>query len=336
MSSGLTLGQARAQLPTAALSAVNAATAALAAAQINPAIAWVISSGLWRGTVQHAAFEIQDDKYITLPRGMLTVQAAVMQGTGDDFRSWASYPVANEWFQWVPGGPGFNSNPPCSTPVFESIGDGFVFFMELPTTGQLKFTNTTTESAGTVNIRGFDSSGDKVFTGTGAARVEGENIAMPTTASTSTTTNTTWNEGNSVYGIVKPTTNGILNVYCVNGATETLIASYEPGETTPNYRRYLVPKSCIEDAQVVVRAKIAQVPVVVDNDQIFPGSLTALELALMAVQFRRKSEMKRAMEYLQMSVEQLNAEVFDFNSINSLPVMQIDPAMALGPCANLV
>lgn len=255
MSSGLTLAAARAQLPTAALSAVNAATATLAAAQINPATSWLITSGLWKGTVQHAVFEIQDSSYITLPRGMLTVQAAVMQGTGDEFRSWASYPVANEWFQWLPGGQNFNANPPYSTPLFNSIGDGFVFFMELPTTGTLKFTNTTTESSGTINIRGFNSSGDKVFTGTGAARVEGENLAMPTTASTSTTTSTTWNEGNSVYGIVKPTTNGVLNVYCVNGATETLIASYEPGETTPNYRRYLVPKSCIQNAQVVTRCK---------------------------------------------------------------------------------
>lgn len=345
MSSGLTLGQARAQLPTAALSAQNAATATLAAAQINPATSWLITSGKWRGTVQRAVFDIRtllvDDEqqpaYITLPRSMLTVEAAVFQGTGDQYRSWQRVDIANEWYQWIPGGPGYISNPPLNTAAFVSLGDGFVFFAQLPSDGQIKFTTTAAESANTINVRGFNSSGSKVYTGTGASRIEGENVTIPTVLGNSVTTSTTWNEGDSVYGVVKPQTNGVILVYHVasGSGTETLISSYEPGETTPNYRRYLVPKPCVEDSQCVVWAKVQHVPVAVDNDQIIPGNLNALEMALMAVGFRRKAEMERALEYFNLAIVELNDELFDFNAEESWPVMQIDPAMTLGPNANL-
>lgn len=335
MSSGLTLYQARTTLPTAALSAQKAATAALAAPDINAAASWLISGPAgggdkWRGTIRQAVFTIYDEEYITLPRGMLTVQAATLQGTGDNYRQWCPFVVTNEWFQWIPGGTGFNSNPPDSTWTFNSVGDGFVFFRKLPSEGTIKITNTTTESAGSFNIRGYDSSGDKVFTGTGASRIEGENVAMPTVSGTSTTSSTVWDDGDSVYGIVKPTTNGVLLVYHVAsvGGTETLIARYDPGEVNPNYRRYMVPGACITDGQVVALCKIAFVPVVVDNDQITPGNLIALEIALMAVNFRRKAEMDKATQYLQMAIDELNSEVFTFNAEQSLPTLQISPVLA--------
>lgn len=338
MSSGLTLYIARTSLPTAALSAQKAATAALAAPDINSAMSWVITDGKWRGTIQKAVLTIYDEEQVTLPRSMLTVQAAVMQGTGTNYRAWEPMRVANEWYQWIPGGPGFVTDPPNDTAAFTSMGDGFVFFRKLPSTGTIKITNTTTESAGSFNIRGYDSTGEKVFTGTGASRIEGENVAMPTVSGTSSTSTTVWDEDDSVYGIVKPTTNGVLLVYHVaaSDGTNTLIARYDPGETVPNYRRYLVPKTMITDGQVVVIAKVAYVPVVVDNDQIVPGNINALEMALMAVNFRRKAEMERALQYLEMAQAELNAEVADFNPEQSWPTLAIDPACAMSELDNAI
>lgn len=336
MSSGLTLSQARTSLPTAALSAQNAATASLAAAQINPALSWLITSGKWRGTMQRVVFEVQDDSYITLPRSLQTILAGVIQGTDDNFRCNLPLPIQNEWFQWIPGGPGFNPNPPYCTQGLNSLGEGFVFFKELPSSGQIKVVTTTTETANSINIRGYNSSGDKVFTGTGASRIEGENITIPTVSGNSVTTSTTWNEGNSVYGVVKPSTNGVLLVYHTSGGTDTLIARYEPGEQVPNYRRYLVPSLWINEGQIVAWCKVAFVPAVVDNDQLIPGNLNALEMALMAVRFRRTSEMDRAIEYFQLAIQELNDEVEDFNAESSYPVMQIPPTLSLGPCSNVI
>lgn len=329
---GLTLGFARANLPTQALSPAVAASASQSARDINAAIAWVFQNDKWLGSMQEAVFTIYDNEQITLPRDIRTIEASVLQGTGDQFRQWVPMNVASEWYQWIPGGGGFVSNPPWNTSALTSLGEGFVFFRELPSTGHIKIYNVTTESAGTINIRGYDSTGAKVYTGVGAARIEGENVAQPTTAATSVTTSTTWGSGNSVYAIIKPTTNGILKFYHVAAdLTETLIGSYEPGETNPNYRRYLVPRYCIsnDNRQVVGRCKRNQVDVVVDNDQIIPGNLQALEMALMALYFRRKADIQLATQYLSMAVDQLNQEVEEFNAEQSWPTLQIQPVLAM-------
>lgn len=336
MSSGLTLGQARAQLPTAALSNAANASATTAAAAVNAATSSIFSFGDWKGTVALAVFQVVDNVQITLPRDMLSILGAAVQGVDEDFR--AKYPVLvqSEWYAWVPGGSGIIANPPYDVAGFLAQGDGFVVFRDLPSAGTIKVYNSTTESTGTINIRGY-SGGSKVFTGTGSSRVEGENVAMPTTASSSTTTTTTWDSGNSLYGIVKPATNGVLNFYHVAAdATETIIGSYEPGELNPSYRRYWCPKRCNDSGQAVCIVARRHVDVVVDNDQIIPGNLPALEMALMAVNFRRKGENDRFDAYMGMAMRELNAELEKYEAESSYGVVQIDPSVSMGQYLNLV
>jgi len=337
MSSGLTLGQARTQLPSAALNAADAASASTAAPYINAATSWLLSHGKWRGATASAIFNVTDNVQITLPRGMLTLLGVAIQGTGDNFQQFAKVQVTNEWYSWLSGGPGISTNPPWSTTGMVAIGDGFVIFRDLPSTGQIKVYNTTTETAGTINIRGFNSSGDKVFTGIGAARIEGENVAMPTTANTSTTTSTTWNSGNSLYAVFKPTTNGVIKFYQVAAdSTETLIGSYEPGEQNPCYHRYLVPQRPNNDGVVVAWVKRRHFNVLVDNDEVIPGNLTALELALMAVNFRRQSELERAQTYIGMAMDELNNELAQFEPEQGLGTMQFDVSICMGTVPNLI
>lgn len=333
MSSGLTVGQARSLLPTAALSASNAASAALAAPYINAATAWLLSHGKWRGTVAPAIFQVTDNVQVTLPRGMLTILGGVMQGTGDRFRQQWHPQVKNDWYQWIDGGPGIVTNPPYDTFGIESQGDGFVIFRDLPSAGTIKVYNTTTESAGTINIRGF-SSAAKVFTG--AARVEGENVAQPTTANTSVSTATSWDAGNSLYGVVKPSTNGIINFYHVAAnLTETLIGTYEPGEKIACYRRYFVPTKFLNNGQLVAICKRRHVDVVVDNDEIIPGNLTALEMALMAVNFRRKADPLQN-QYITMAIDELNSELLQYEAEGSYGTSQIDSSISMASTPNLV
>jgi hypothetical protein len=337
MSSGLTLYAARTTLPSVVFTPGQSASAALAAPPINAATSWLLSEGRWRGTKQAMALTVYDDQ-ITLPREALCVLSAIVQGTGDNFRSQARYAVSNMWYQWIPNGPGVVVNPPYDVSQFTDRGDGYVTFRPLPSDGVLKLYNSTTESAGTVNIRGYDSTGAKVFTGTGASRIEGENLAQPTTASTSSTTSTTWNAGDSLYAIVKPATNGVMSLYHVaSGGTETLIATFEPGETIPNYRRYYVPQRREDGTdQVVALVKRKHVDVRADNDMILPGNLRALELAMMAVNFQRKSELKLANDYIANAIKELNAELEDFDSEQSYGVAQLDRFQSMGSVPNLV
>lgn len=335
MSSGLTLGIARALLPTAALPASRAVSAATAAPYINAATSWLLSHGKWRGAVAAVVFAVNDNVQVTLPRGMLAILGGIIQGVANP-RLQYRFPVMNEWYQWLPGGPGLVTHPPYDTQGFEAQGDGFVIYRDLPAAGTIKVYSTATESAGTINIRGF-SGGQKVFTNTGpgSSRVEGENVAMPTTANTSVSTVTVWDAGNSLYGVVKPPTNGVVNFNQV-GSTETQIGSYEPGEQVPCYRRYLVPQRFNSDGQLVAICKRRHVDVVVDNDPIVPGNITSLEIALMAVDFRRKAETERANEYIKLAIDELNSELAEFEAEQSYGAVQIDPFIGMGGVPNLV
>lgn len=294
-----------------------------------------MSRGKWRGTVAQVILTVNDNVQVTLPRGMLAILGAAIQGEGDQFRQVWKVPVSNEWFQWIPGGPGYVSNPPYNTVGFVSQGDGFVMFKDLPSAGTIKIYNTTTESAGTINIRGL-SGGDKVYTGVGAARVEGENVAQPTTANTSTATATTWDSGNSLYGIVKPATNGIIKFYHVApDLTETLIGSYEPGEVNPCYRRYLVPQRWNNNGRAVLFVKRRHYDVLVDNDEVIPGNLSALEMACMAVDFRRKAD-QLAHTYIDMAIEELNSELTQYDAETSYGTAQIDASVGMGTVWNAI
>lgn len=336
MSSGLTLLQARTLLPDSALPAVYAASASAAAPYVNSATSWLLSHGKWRGTVAPAIFQVTDNQQITLPRDMLSLLGAAIQGTGERFRCKYKVNITNEWYQWIDGGPGIVANPPYDAAGIESQGDGFVLFRDLPSTGTIKVYNSTTESTGTINIRGY-SGGTRVYTGTGGTRIEGENLAMPTTNGTTTTTATIWDAGNAIYGIVKPATNGVLNFYHVAAnLTETLIGSYAPGEQNPCYRRYYVPLRVANDGQIVCICKRRHFDVLVDNDQVIPGNINALEMALMAVNFRRNAETDRANAYMASAIEELNSELTQFDAETAYGTQQIDQTVGMASVPNLV
>lgn len=335
-SSGLTLGIARTQLPSVCFPPGAAATAQLAAPYINAATSSLISAGLWRGTKQRAVFTPYDNQ-ITLSREMLCILSASVQGeSADNTLISGLYPVTSQWYQWLPGGPGLIVNPPYDIGRFVDQGDGFVCFRDLPSAGTLRVYTSATGESGSFHVRGI-SGGQPVFTGVGGSRAEGENMALPSTVS-SVTSATTFDAGNSISAIVKPTTNGVLTLYHVDSlGAETLIGRYFPGETAPCYRRYWCPQPNTEDDwQVVALCKRKQYDVRVDNDEIVPGNLGALELAMIAINYRRNSEMSRYREYLAEAVAELNSELEEFDSDQAWGVVHLDPISGMGNVSNLV
>lgn len=425
MSSGLNLGTARTLLPSACFEAGKAASAALAAPYVNAATAWILSMGKWVGTRQRAAFTVNDNQ-VTLPREMLAMMGASIQGTGDRSRCKTPYPIANLWYQWLPGGPGLVVDSPHDVFAFTDQGDGFVTFRDLPSAGRVRVKTTVANESGIFSVRGY-SGGNRVFTGTlgragsllatgtlspnvsgvwttstssngqplyvfvdsnpsiyllgwnsshwtidsvddsstywtgpataanpvgtyspttpatgtltisvGYSYGEGEDLILPNSVS-DVTSATTFDAGNSLYAIVKPTTIGVLTFYHVaEDGTETLIGRYEPGETIPNYRRYFVPQRTGDDGNVIALCKRKFVPVAVDNDQIIPGNLTALELAMMAVNYRRNAEMARARDYIAMAIDELNSSMEEFESVQSLGSVQVDQFVGMGSGFNIL
>jgi hypothetical protein len=283
----------------------------------------LLNRGNWRGTNRKTAFAVYDNQF-TLPRGLVTAKSAMVQGE-DSPTYVCSYPIRNEWYEFIPGGEGLIVNAPTDVCAFQDRGDGFVTFRDLPSAGTLKIYNSTTESAGSFHVRGLVD-GQKLYTGTGASRIEGVNIAMPTTASTSTLGAHTFDAGASLYSIVKPVTNGVITLYHVaDDDTETLIGRFEPGETLPSYRRYYVPRRADDNGQVVAMCKAKHYDVVSDNDEIFPGNINALEYALLALNYRRKDEGDREDMNFAKALKELDVELEQFTAEQSMGHVSIDP-----------
>lgn len=333
--SRVTLGLARAKLQK--FCGPNGAASADVPDNVNIVSAWMLSHEKFRGSTQKVVFQIYDDQ-VTLPRNLLTILGASIQGVGDNFRQKTRYSVRNEWYEFIPGSSGIAANPPWDVVDFEAQGDYFMLFRNLPSAGHLKIYATTTE-AGSLNfaIRGI-SGGAKVFTGTGTNRIEGELLSVPVTNGAFTLSSQIYDAGNSVYSIVKPSTNGVITIYHVSllDGTETLIGQYEPGETLPCYRRYLIPKRCNDSGQLVAFCKLRHVDVIADNDEVYPGNLNALEMGLQALNFRRKQDMGRADEWIGRAVDELNSEIEEFTAEESWGTMQIEEDVGMGSVPNLL
>jgi hypothetical protein len=267
---------------------------------------WFFSHGKWAGTVRNVIFKLYDDQ-ITLPRNIGMILGAEVKGTGDRAKLHQAYNVTNEWWQFTSGGFGISVDAPDDVGQFIQNGDGLVTFRALPSAGTLKIVTTANESSGLkFHVRGYYD-GSKVFTMESTTQIEGENASIPTTQGSSITFAATYD---SLYSIVKPVTNGVVLLYHVaEDDTETLVGSYEPGETHPCYRQYLVPKRYSSDDVIVARVKLRPVDVVADNDEIIPGNLNALEMGLQALSFRRNSDTTKMAEFIGMAIDELNAEL---------------------------
>lgn len=104
--------------------------------------------------------------------------------------------------------------------------------------------------------------------------------------------------------IQKAVTNNAVSLYAVDVTTgdATLIASYAPGETLPNYRQYSADGfgGDADSDPVVVTAicKLGFVTALAANDIIVPGHIGALKLGLMSIQFEDKVDGTNAGLYM--------------------------------------
>jgi hypothetical protein len=301
------------------------ATAALAAPHINAVSSMFVNSGKWAGTVVNVVFKLYDDQ-LTLPRNLLNILGAETRGTGTRSLLHQAFNVQNEWYQFLPGGPGILVNQPDDVQSFVPSGDGVVTFRDLPSAGTLKIVTTANESSGLkFHVRGRHN-GAKVFTMESTTQVEGENASIPVTQGSSVTFGATFDE---LYSIVKPVTNGVILLYHVaDDNTQTLIGSYEPGETLPSYRKYYVPRRADDTDVIVARCKIRHVPALVDNDEIIPSNLNALEMGLQALGFRRNSDMGNYNSFMGMAYGALNQELEQETPEQALGRVQIDAGLS--------
>lgn len=140
--------------------------------------------------------------------------------------------VRGDWFNYLPNSP----HLACNMNGITRVPGLFNTFRDWTTPLRVRFKFETPEDAGYILIQG-KRDGEDVYSLFGGNWIKGENLVVGGGMVTSTKY---FDEATE--RIVKPITNGRVSMFVVDSAAvETAVAVFEPWETIPNFRRYLVP-----------------------------------------------------------------------------------------------
>lgn len=271
----------------------------------NDALERYINSGRWNGTQGTLNITLNSSGELTLPRRWQTVTGVRVNGFVRDLAGpWYSYlPCTTDASQW-------------STNVIDQE-DGFPTFAQ-PTglvtdvlTGlstiqpvPAKLRVASTGGSGTVEVHGYDANGSEVWSGTqrGTLLTFGNPKALP--------------YFQTITEVIKPITTQLTYLYaCYDDSTEEVIAIYEPGETVPSYRRYLVPEAASNDPNdldttgVVAKVLRRHIDMVADNDIPPIGNFGAMKNGIAAIHWEDEGDETRSANHFDKGIKMLNDEL---------------------------
>lgn len=170
----------------------------------------------------------------------------------------------------------------------------------------------------TMIIQGYDNNNIWVRTTIDGSVQDGEEVTL---ALPYVDTVTEWFAGSPTGIIREPTTYRVLMYeHNVSADTDRLIATYQPDETVPNYRRSIIPGlartrccrvscSCDELPTVEAIVKLAYAPVSVDNDWVYPGNILALKYGMLSRKRDEENDDAGAEIMLQKALRELKVEL---------------------------
>jgi hypothetical protein len=181
-----------------------------------------------------------------------------------------------------------------------SVGDDLVSDTPVPSV------DSATEHSTFIWIRGRDTSGNKIFSTVDGERIEGVKYPVSNTA---VETDETFA---SVYSVVKSVTAGSVTL---TDEDDNAIAVYEPGETEPNYRRYL-SGGYLADEWTSIKGlfKRRHVWATHDNDPVYPATLEAIKLGILALNAEEQGNLEQAQYYEGRAIALLNARLSESNA----------------------
>lgn len=255
----------------------------------------------WCGKVQAYRF-CANSACITCPRQFETIE--VIDICDQPFQ------IRNQWFEYLENGPGGARLLNCGTTNAYDRGRGFVMFEDVKVASKIRFYPQFASDVGkVVNIRGWDNNGQEVLTNNGAVVGENVTITVPYVDTVTTWMPQVFRE------VILPKRVGYLRAYSYDALLPvppaapgpldtplTALASWEPSETIPNYRRYMIPYLSTRTARgcgcgsngiaapsscnkftVTIMAKLAFVQIENELDILPLTSAPAIKLAMLAV-----------------------------------------------------
>lgn len=289
---------------------------------INLAQERLINSGKWKDMIREVAVAAPTD-FITLPPRFLSCLAVKL--IKDSVSS--SISISNRWYSYLSGG---CTSTPSSWmasgygPVIGDLGDGYCTFANSPYDEYyLKFTrsNPGDNNLG-ILVKGYDEDGNIIFTDSGGHSFDGLIVTL-----TAATIQTTQKFTNQLLYLRKQISQGYITLDAVDVATggTTRIGYYMPGETAPNYRRYLTGDVSDTHDTVGAICKLRYLPAVADSDEVIPSNLGALRNVLIALKHEKEGDKKRYHEFFMDAITLLNDETREARGGARLS-MNIDPS----------
>jgi hypothetical protein len=291
----------------------------------------LIYSGKWVDTQVRYAVCV-NEACLTWPRDVETIEAAAICSCPINIR--------NGWYEFLDGGPGI---------VTEEDGwigrnlvdkENAVAFDDVVGTGKkIAVYADGSEAVGSqILLRYWNSTGNKVYTGSGSGREEGEYISLPAAGGYTYSTYEVLPYG--LYGVIKPVTNRVIRLYeyTVAGGALKPLAYYEPDETIPVYRRSLIPflkrGGCSDSAggseggcdttTVTIRGKLRYIPPVNDNSILQIPHATAIRLACQALKKEEDNLITEAEMYWQKAYEALNMQLHHWQGDGALQPIRVE------------
>lgn len=300
----LTLSQARQKLFRYVSPVLNDD---LVTEKINSALERIYNSGKWKGLLSSVSFNMSGaatewwaaavPKTLTLPRPF----QAVLGVTFDHYPR-LTYP---RWQEYLAGGAGSIAAGIGMQKIVDA-GDGFITWSDPTTSFYPRFQITDSGDVGKfIHFTALDGSGKPVFDADGNTGLEVELTQNGVTVSTAIS---------KITSIRKPITEGAVNLFAVNpsnSAQSSQIASYEPTETVPSYKRYKLASADFTNT-IDCLCKRRFVPLVNgpdDDTVLIPDNEGAVKMTLMALQYEDKNDLERAETYFQKALQLLNSEL---------------------------
>jgi hypothetical protein len=184
----------------------------------------------------------------------------------------APLPIYGQYNQWKELSVGYYHPNEYTDAGVTDMGDGYPITTDITTEGVLRWTIASAGDA-TKSIRLFGTSGGNVIFNSSGEEGITLNTANPTADTTQTFDNVT--------GVQIPDTMvGRSTLSVVNGGVATTLATYEPGETRPSYRRY---KTGVIETDIIGYCSLRFIPYRDDTDWVVPANVGAIKTGFQAL-----------------------------------------------------
>lgn len=281
-----TLKEVRPELSRVAAVTGLSVTDARFITKLNLAIEELINEGDWPGVVDRYRFTAYGGM-VVLPGDLDRIMHVAFDRTPVEMRE--------EWYEFLQFGPGVQDG---NTWLDVMIDRGETcLFRDIPDVGyKLKVVGKSDErddddERPKIRILGYDEDGRWIRTPDGDGVMQ-DGFEMEINGDTDPKETVTAAAITGIESVQKPVTKGFVSLYAVKtGESDYHLATYGPRETTPSYRRYLIPfLPADQTSSVLARCRRRFVPIIADTDVLMISNLPALEAMMMAIQKREADD----------------------------------------------